>query len=140
MNFLERIHNMDLGHLLVRIAMGIVFIQHGWMKVNGMEGTIGFFDTLGFPAFLAYFVAYLEVIGGAALILGVFTRYAAILLAITMAVAVFKVHFANGFSVSAGGYEFALVLMLGSLAIAFMGAGSYAVERFFKKSAPAPML
>lgn len=134
MNFLERIHNMDLGHLLVRIAMGIIFIQHGWMKVTGMEGTIGFFDTLGFPAFLAYFVAYLEVIGGAALILGVLTRYAAVLLAITMAVAVFKVHLANGFSVSTGGYEFALVLMLGSLAIAFMGAGAYAIDRLWKRS------
>ncbi len=137
----HRLHNVDLASLFIRLAIGIVFFQHGWTKLQSMEGTVAFFGTLGFAPFLAYFVAWLEVAGGIAFIAGIFSRYFGILLAITMAVAVFKVHLANGFSVGSGGYEFALVLMLGSLAIVCLGSGRYSLAGLLKgRSAPPPMV
>lgn len=128
----HRLHNPDAGMLLLRIAVALVFIQHGWMKLSGMEGTVGFFAMLGFPAFLAYFVAWSEVLGGIALLIGIFSRYVGILFTIIMAVAIVKVHWQNGFSVRDGGYEFALVLMLCSMAIAAFGSGAYSFARYLK--------
>ena len=128
----HRLHNPDAGILLVRIAVGLIFLLHGWAKIQGMEGTIGFFASLGFPAFLAYFVAWSEIIGGLALIVGIFVRYVGILLGVIMLVAIVKVHWQNGYKVSEGGYEFALVLMLGAFAITALGAGAYSLARYLK--------
>jgi uncharacterized membrane protein YphA (DoxX/SURF4 family) len=50
----------DIAIGLVRVAVALVFIYHGWAKVSGMEGTLGFFSMLGIPAWLTYIVAYLE--------------------------------------------------------------------------------
>lgn len=127
----HRLHNADLGILLIRLALGAVFIYHGWQKLQAMDMTIGFFGTLGFAPYLAYVVAYAEFIGGIALVLGIATRYAGLVLAIAMAVATFKVHWSNGFSLATGGYEFAMALMLGSLAMVFLGAGRYSLARIF---------
>lgn len=131
---MRRLHNPDLGLLLIRVALGVVFLYHGWTKVADMEPVIGFFGTLGFAPWLAYLVAWVETIGGVALIFGVFTRYAAIVLAVVALVALVKVHLPNGFSVSAGGYEFILVLLLGSIALVTMGEGKYSLGRLFKRS------
>jgi len=129
-SFIHRFHNPDLGLLLLRLALGIVFLYHGWGKIGEMESTIAFFTTLGFAPFFAYLVAWVETIGGIALIIGLFTRYVATLLAIVALVALVKVHLPNGFGVSGGGYEFILVLLLGSLALFFSGAGSYSLAHF----------
>lgn len=129
---IHRLHNPDAGILFIRIAVGLIFLLHGWAKLQGMEGVIGFFASLGFPAFLAYFVAWSEVIGGLALIVGIFVRYVGILLGIIMAVAIIKVHIGNGYSVANNGYELALILMLGSFAITTFGAGAYSLARYLK--------
>ena len=128
----HRLHNPDAGILLLRIALGVVFIFHGWMKISGMEGAIGFFASLGFPAFLAYFVAWSEVIGGLAFLAGIFVRYVGLILAIIVTVAIFKVRFVNGFSAANGGYEYEFVLLLGSLAMATFGAGAYSLAKYLK--------
>ncbi len=126
---MSRLHNPDLGLLLLRLGLGAVFLYHGWNKVGNMEGVIGFFGTLGFPPFLAYVVAWVETLGGVALIAGVFARPAALLLSIVSLVALVKVHLPNGFSVGAGGYEFILVLLVGALAILLVGGGRYALHK-----------
>ena len=126
---LHRLNHPDIGILLLRVALGVVFVAHGYQKITNMEQTIGFFGTIGIPVFLTYVAAYTEFVGGLLLILGLFVRYAGILLAITMAVAVFHVHWKNGFSLGNGGYEYALTLLLGSLAVAFIGAGKYAAAK-----------
>ncbi len=126
---MNRLHNPDLGLLLLRVGIGAVFLYHGWDKVGNMEGVIGFFGMLGFPPALAYLVAWVEVLGGLAIILGVYARHAALLTAIVALVALVKVHLPNGFSVGAGGYEFVLVLLVGSLAILMVGVGRYALYR-----------
>lgn len=78
-----------IAPLATRIVIGLAFFQTGLGKWNHMPNVIGFFDSLGipFPAFNASLVASLEIVGGIALILGVFTRFFASGLVITMVVA-----------------------------------------------------
>jgi putative oxidoreductase len=118
--------NPDLGILLLRIGLAAVFIVHGYLKLSNMEGTISFFGMLGFPAVLAWAVAIIEVVGGVAMLLGVYTRYAGWALAIIMAVAIAQVKWSKGF---AGGYEFEAMLLLASLAAAYIAPGKYRVMK-----------
>lgn len=113
------------GLFLLRVVLGIIFIAHGWAKIGGMEGTIGFFVSLGLPAFMAYVVAWVEFLGGIAVLLGIFSRIAAYLLAITMVVAIFLVKIKAGFL---GGYELDLILLVSALVVAWSGAGPYSVS------------
>ncbi len=126
--------NPDLGLLLVRIALGLVFIVHGWQKVSNLTGTVGFFGSIGLPAFLAYVVAAIEFLGGLAILLGVWTRVVGVLLAAVMVGAIVTLKFKAGFS---GGYEFDLTLLLIALAMSFSGPGRYALCRSGLKSAQA---
>jgi putative oxidoreductase len=119
----------DLALMLVRVAVALVFTYHGWMKVSGMEGTLGFFASLGIPAVLTYFVAYVEFLGGLALLAGLFTRYIAPIFAVIMVFAIYLVHFSKGFNNMAGGYEFPLTLLLSSIALAIAGAGAYSLDQ-----------
>ncbi len=128
-DLMHKFNNVDAGILLLRIALGIVFIFHGWAKIQGAAGMIPFFESMGITMFWFYIASYTELLGGIALILGIFARYAGMLLAFTMAVAIVKVHLAAGFSVQAGGYEYAFVLMLASAALVATGAGKYSFAK-----------
>lgn len=125
--------NQDLGKLFLRLAIGIVFIYAGWMKIGDLEKVATFFGSIGLYPWLAYLVAYVEFLGGIALVLGLFVRYAGLLLSVVMLVASFKVHWPNGYSLQNGGYEYVLVLLLGSLAIITLGAGRYALDAYWCK-------
>lgn len=111
----------DIAILLLRIGVGIVFIFHGWMKFENLEMTKGFFVNVGLPSVLVYIIATIELIGGIAILFGLFTDIASILLAFVMAGAILFVQLKSGFS----GFEFELVLLLSSLAIAFSSPGKY---------------
>lgn len=113
------------GLFLLRVVFGAIFVAHGWAKISGIEGTIGFFSSLGLPAFMAYVVAWVEFLGGIAVILGVFTLIAAYLLAITMVVAIFLVKIRAGFL---GGYELDLILLVSALVVAWSDIGPYSVS------------
>lgn len=91
------------------------------------------FATVGIPAFFAYLVAYVELLGGLAVILGVLSRYAAGLISVVMLVALFKVHWPNGYGLQNGGYEYVLALLLMALAIITLGAGKYSIIKLFKR-------
>ncbi len=119
-------HNPDVGLLLVRFGLAAVFIVHGLMKFQNMDMTIGFFSGLGLPAFMAYFVAAVETLGGIAMLIGYKARIAGYLLAIVMAVAIIMVKSSAGF---VGGFEFDLMLLLAALSIALSGSGRYAIEK-----------
>ena len=126
---------MDLALLAIRIGLGIVFVVHGWQKITGMEGTIGFIGSLGFPAFFAYLVTAFEFLGGLAVLLGVFTRWGAAAIAIVMVFAIILVKFKVGFI---GGYELDLVLLLNALALIAAGEGKYSVWALLGKNKTAP--
>lgn len=113
-------YQRSLGLLVLRVSTGLIFFLHGWMKVNNLAQTVGMFGHMGFPVWVAYCIAWLEVIGGLALILGVLTRLFGVLFAIEMLVATFVVGFGRGL-----GFEFYLAMV--SLAIALMGSGAFSV-------------
>ena len=120
----------DIAMLLIRLALAVVFIYHGWQKGSNIQMTVGFFAKLGFAPFLAYLVAAVEFFGGIAMLLGIFVKYAGALLAIVMLVAIVKVKiltFHTPFASPTGGYEFDLVLLLTALAVVMGGAGKYAL-------------
>lgn len=129
---IHRLHNPDVGMLLVRIALGIVFIHAGWLKVADMNATVTAFGSMGFGAFLAYFVSYAELLGGVLFMLGLFVRYVGIVIAVIMLVAT-KLLFANGFGLMNGGYEYPFMLMLISIAVVTLGAGKYSLACMLKK-------
>ena len=124
---------LSFSQFILRIVVGITFIAHGAPKfVGGFSGTIGFFTSLGIPApgFFAVFIAVLETVGGAAIILGLGVRFISFLHFFEMLVAMFVVHIPNGFFVSNNGYELVLLLALGSLAIAISGAGDFSLDNY----------
>jgi len=126
----------QFGIAILRIMVGIVFTAHGAQKlfVLGIGAVTHMFHGLGipWPHIAAIVVTLVEFVGGIALILGLLTRYAALLLAIDMAVAVGKVHLHNGFFLNKGGYEYALTLLAASVALALTGPGSPALGRLAK--------
>lgn len=124
------------GALALRIPVGIIFLAHGAQKLfgafggYGLEGTGQWMASIGLaPGFLmALLAGSAEFFGGLFLILGLLTRPSAIVLAITMVVAIFAVHFENGLFMSNNGYEFGLVLLAASVSLAFSGAGKIAID------------
>jgi len=132
-------HRMALGLTLVRIIVGVVFLVHGSQKlfVFGLGGITGFFTQAGIPLPMvaAPVVTFVEFLGGLALILGVFTRIAAILIAIDMMGAIAFVHGKNGFFLPTG-YEYALTLLVLNIALAIGGPGEYAIESRFMGRGP----
>ena len=131
--WVQKLHNPDLGILFIRLALGAVFINAGWMKIQNAQFVIDSFAGIGIPYWLSYVVMYVELLGGIAMILGIFTSYAGILLAIVMLVAMFKIHWVNGFSMANGGYEYVLTLLATSLAILTQGSGKYTIFKFLRK-------
>lgn len=123
--------HLDLALLLIRLSVAATFIVHGWQKIGNMEGTIGFFASLGFGASLTYFVAWAEFLGGIALALGGATRLVGALFAAIMVVAIYSVHWKNGFNTMAGGYEFQLLLLACSVGLALVGPGKLSLHKKF---------
>jgi len=117
-----------LGLLVLRASLGIIFFSHGYPKLaHSGAGMQGFFVQHGLPGYFVYVAGVLEVFGGILLVLGLFTRGAALLLAIEMGVAIWKVHSAGGIYV-VHDYEFPLALLAGSLALATVGAGLVSLD------------
>ena len=126
--FLVRLQ--PLGLLVLRIALGAIMIAHGYPKVfhGGFgHGTAAMVSNMGMPAFLGYFVAYLEFIGGMMIMAGVFTRVLGVLFTGEMLVAIVKVHAKNGIGTN-GGIDFPMACMAIAFALIFFGAGLISVD------------
>jgi putative oxidoreductase len=123
---------LPVAATLVRVVVGIMFLMHvqgkfhagpaavaaNVMGKNGLEPAI----------FFAYAAMALELIGGACLIIGLFTRFFAAALAIEMGIALLFVHLPKGYAAGGGGYEYVLLIGVILLAIAMRGGGPYSVD------------
>lgn len=117
-----------LGLLALRIALGLIFLTHGYPKLTRAASPLqAMFVQHGLPAQLVYVAGVLETFGGILLILGLFTRGAALLFVIEMAVAIVKVHSVHGI-MALHEYEFPLALAAASLALATVGAGVASID------------
>lgn len=120
------------GAFLTRVTLGSILLAHGALKifVFTVPGTVGFFESLGLPAIAAYFTIFGEIVGGTALILGIYPRLVA-LLSLPILVGAVWVHLANGwlFSNEGGGWEFPVLLVVLAVVVAIQGAGSFAIRR-----------
>ena len=116
--------------LLLRVVLGGLFLAHAWLKIFVFTpaGTVGFFQSLGLPGALAYVVMAVEVVGGLALIFGVYARVAAIVLIPGLLGAIVTVHAAAGFSFAAkgGGWEYPAFWIVALVVLAALGDGAYA--------------
>jgi len=117
--------------LFMRLALGVMFLAHGLTKIFVFTpaGTAGYFESVGFPGFLAYPVMAFEVIGGLMLLLGVYTRFVA-LFATLQLFAASTVHFGNGWSFTNpnGGWEYPIYLCVTALVVALLGDGLLALK------------
>lgn len=128
MKFLNSLQ--PLGLLVLRVALGAIFLTHGYPKLTHSGTQMQeMFVQHGLPAQFAYVAGVLETFGGLLLILGLFTRAAALLLAVEMSVAIVKVHSVHGV-MALHEYEFPLALGCACLALATVGAGLASVDRF----------
>lgn len=125
------------GITILRIIVGTVFLVHGWQKIfqNTVPGTQAGFAEMGIPAaaLIAPAVAFLELIGGAAMIIGLLTRTIAVGLLLVSVGAIFAVHLPAGFFVAEGGYEFVLTLAAAALALALIGPGRYSIDHILAR-------
>lgn len=118
--------NINFSLLLLRVAVGGVFIAHGYQKLMALDGTISFFASIGLPEVVAYLVIAVEILAGLGVLLGFLTRLSAIGLAVVMIGAITLLKYSKGFM---GGYEYDAVLLLSSIALLFSGPGSFSLRR-----------
>lgn len=147
MNFIEKyaMRCRPYAAIPLRLALGLGLLMHGLQKFGiigdgNIEMVTGFFGTLGFApaAFWAWAVALIEVIGGAMILIGLWTPIAAMLIAIIMLVAIIRVHVSNGFFAGAGGIELALANLMMAISLKWLGAGPWSVDTTLQKSSSTP--
>ena len=136
---IQRVLTTDnsLSGLLMRLSAGVIFTAHGAQKLfgsfggGGLEGTAQWMASIGLePGYLMALAAgSAEFFGGIALLLGLLTRPAAFVLAMTMLVAVITVHLPNGLFLSNNGYEFGLALLAITGALVLNGGGKLSLDR-----------
>jgi putative oxidoreductase len=115
---------------ILRVSLGVMTLAHGLLKVFvfTIPGTVGFFESLGYPGVLAYAVIAGEILGGLALIAGVWTRYVALAL-VPILIGATITHAGNGwvFSNPDGGWEFPAFWTVTLIVQALLGNGALAV-------------
>jgi putative oxidoreductase len=118
--------------LLLRVSLGVLFLAHVALKifVFTVPGTVGFFQSLGVPAVIAYGVIALELLGGMALIIGFYAPYVALPLAAEMIATIVMVHGANGwlFTNKGGGWEYPAFWAAALIVLFLLGDGAYAIK------------
>jgi putative oxidoreductase len=129
---------IDLGLLIIRLVMGVLFIGHGaqklfgWFGGYGLKGTGGWFESIGIKpgVTMALFAGLAELLGGILFALGLLTPLAGIMIAGTMVMAIVKVHAPNGIWSTSNGYEYNLTLLAVAIGVALIGPGQFALDAF----------
>lgn len=125
-------HGTELGIALLRVGLGTMWIAHALLKllVFTLPGTAQYFVSIGFPGWVAYPLFAAELLGGMAILLGLYARQMALVLSPVMAVVIW-VHAANGWLHTApgGGWEYPAFLLLASLVLWLAGDGAFSLRR-----------
>ena len=129
---------INIGLLIIRLVIGVLFIGHGaqklfgWFGGYGVKGTGGWFESIGIKpgVTMALLAGLTELIGGILFALGLLTPLAGIMIAGTMVMAIVKVHGPNGLWSTQNGYEYNLILLAVAIGIALIGPGQYALDAF----------
>lgn len=123
--------NAELAALVLRVSLGGLFLAHAWLKIFVFTpaGTAGYFESIGFPAALAYLVILAELGGGITLILGVYSRAVSLALVPILLGSIYAPHGAAGFIFSneGGGWEFPAFWAIALIVQALLGNGSFAL-------------
>jgi len=122
------------GVFILRVALGVMFIAHAGLKilVFTLAGTVAFFESNGLPGFFAYATILAELIGGLALVLGVYTRQVALALIPVLVGTIVFVHGDNGwlFANEGGGWEYPAFLVMASIAQSLLGDGAFSLNSY----------
>ena len=124
------------AHLPLRLGVGLAMVLHGWPKVTDAGAFVARVEKMGIPygEVLGYFAVGAEFLGGILIILGLWTRGAALTVATVMGVAIFYVHWDAGYFASDGGFEYPMLILLGALALFMGGPGKASVDAFRGKA------
>jgi putative oxidoreductase len=126
LRYLDRLQPLAL--LVMRLSLGAVMLVHGYQKVfGGLHHHAQLVASLGLPSWLGYVSSFTEFLGGLLVLLGLFTRVAALGICIDLSVAIVKVHLHNGLTGN-NGYQLPLALAALAFALIFFGGGSIALD------------
>ena len=129
---MTNIKTAPYGTTLLRVSLGVLFLAHVGLKifVFTIPGFVGYFASLGLPAVAAYGVLVLELLGGLALILGVYAPWVAVPLALEMLGTIIMVHGHNGwlFTDKGGGWEYSAFWAISLVALTLLGDGAFALR------------
>lgn len=118
--------------LVMRVSLGVMFLAHGLLKllVFTPAGSVGFFESIGLPGFLAHVTIWAEIAGGLLLIAGIGSRWVAAALIPVLVGSIAFAHWEAGwlFSNEGGGWEYPAFLIAASLVQMLLGDGAYAVR------------
>ncbi len=121
------------GATLLRLILGVVYIMHAYLAlvVFGPSGMMAYQVKSGipFPEIATWYLIVAHGLGGIFLVLGIFARWAALANVPVMLGAISFVHLRNGFFAHQNGYEYVLVLLVASLAVAMIGGGALSLRR-----------
>lgn len=125
---------------VLRVGLGVIFMAHGWMKLQDPASFTETLAGLGMPApeVFTYFAIAGELGGGALLALGLFTPIGAFGAATTMAVAIATVHAGNGLFAKNNGWEFPGILMIAAIFFFFRGAGRFSFDALIARRVADP--
>ena len=130
LRYLDRLQPLAL--VVVRLALGVIMVSHGYHKVfGGLHQHAQFVASLGLPGWLGYVSAFAEFLGGILVLAGFFTRAAAFALLVNLLVAIWKVHWHNGLT-GDHGYEFPLAAAALAFALIFFGGGAISLDHILR--------
>lgn len=130
----------SLGLLVIRLVFGLTFAAHGtqklfgWFGGHGLDGTGGFFESIGIKPGkpMALLAGLGETLGGLAFALGLLVPVASIFIIVPMIVGIAKVHGPNGYWATGGGYEYNVAIIAVAVGIALTGPGAYSIDALLR--------
>ena len=127
---------ISLTSLLIRLTVGLAFFLHGaqkvfgWFEGSGLEKWSEYLASKNYSKPVAYFAAYVEMIAGILLIVGIFTKLSSVSMLIFMLFAVWIAHLEKGYFSNKGGYEYQLLLIVSCVVLIVLGGGEYSLDKY----------